>query len=154
MTPSRPDADVIERRLRALRRTLTDLGQLGDVDAAALEADSIRRAAGERLVQVAVDLAVEINAHLVASITGEAPETARRSFELAGNAGIVPSDLAEQLAPVVGLRNILVHRYVDIDLEVVAASVPRLLDLLPRYVREVAAFVEGLDASPDEPPDR
>lgn len=154
MTPARPDADVVERRLRALRRTLDDLSQLGDVEPAGLATDPIRRAAAERLLQVAVDLAVEVNAHLVTSVVGEAPESARQSFELAATAGMLPADLAEQLAPAVGLRNVLVHRYVDIDLAVVASSIRRLLDLLPQYLREVAGYVESIASAEDGSPDR
>ena len=34
------------------------------------------------------------------------------------------ADLAEQLFPCAGMRNVLVHEYVEIDLEQVAAAVP------------------------------
>lgn len=92
-----------------------------------------------------MDLAVDINAHLATAVLGEAPETARQSFDLATTAGVLSAELAEEMAPATGLRNVLVHRYVDIDAELVASSVGRLVDLLPRYIREVAAYVENLD---------
>lgn len=145
MTPGRPDAGVIERRLRAIQEALRDLDHLAQMDPAALGSESIRRAAGERLIQVAVDQAVDINAHLVTSVLGEAPVTARQSFTLAARAGILSSDLADELAPATGLRNVLVHRYVDIDVGVVETSIRRLLQLLPHYIREVAAFVASLE---------
>lgn len=42
----------------------------------------------------------------------------------------------------------LVHEYLDIDLEVVAAAVPRAREGFAAYVREVAAFVQSRE-SPD-----
>ena len=141
MTPARPDIDVVERRLRALQDTLHDLDQLRDASADDLRANPITRAGAERLLQVAVDLAVDINAHLATSLQGRAPATGRESFEAAASAGVLSVPLATELAPAAGLRNVLVHRYVDIDVELVARAVGELLDLLPRYVREVATFV-------------
>lgn len=147
MTPARPDIDVVERRLRSLQGTLTDLGRLEGTGADELRADPITRAAAERLLQVAVDLAVDINAHLATSLLGQAPTTGRASFDAAASAGALSAPLAAELAPAAGLRNVLVHRYVDIDVELVARAVDELLELLPRYVREVATFLASLGDS-------
>lgn len=141
MTPARPDIDVVERRLRALRDALGDLEQLRGASADDLRANPITRAGAERLLQVTADLAVDINAHLATSLLGKAPTTGRESFEAAAAAGVLSAALASELAPSAGLRNVLVHRYVDIDVELVARAVGELLDLLPRYVGEVAVFV-------------
>lgn len=55
------------------RRTQADLARLREVDAAGRRADPITKAASERLLQVSVDLAVDINAHLVAAESGPVP---------------------------------------------------------------------------------
>jgi uncharacterized protein YutE (UPF0331/DUF86 family) len=47
------------------------------------------------------------------------------------------------MAPSAGLRNVLVHRYADIDLGVVAGAVERVLTDFPDYLRQVARFVRG-----------
>ena len=41
-----------------------------------------------------------------------------------------------------GLRNILVHRYLDIDSDEVVAHRERLLELMPRFAGEVLAWIE------------
>jgi uncharacterized protein YutE (UPF0331/DUF86 family) len=138
VTPRRPDIDVVARRLRALSDTLEDLRRLEGIDRAGLEADPLLRAAAERLVQIGVDLAIDVNAHLAGAILGRAPTTGRSSFLDAAEAGVLSPELADALAPAAGLRNVLVHRYVDIDIDLVARAVGELLDLLPRYVAEVS----------------
>lgn len=144
MNPRRPDLDVVERRLRALADTLTDLERLRDVDVERLRSDPIIRAATERLLQVTVDLAVDVNAHLSATLLDRAPGTGRDSFLSAAEAGVLPAALADQLAPAAGLRNVLVHRYVDIDPELVAQGLRDVLDLMPEYVEAVADFLGQL----------
>lgn len=143
VNPRQPDLAVVERRLRALSDALDDLNRLHDVDADGFRADPIVRAAAERLLQVSVDLAVDVNAHLAAGVLGRAPTTGRESFGAMAEAGILSPGLADLLAPAAGLRNVLVHRYVDIDVHLVTRAVADILDLMPRYIGEVATFLRS-----------
>lgn len=146
MTPPAFDADTVGRRLRLLREALDDLDELRGVDAPRLRSERLTRAAAERLVQVVADLALDVNAHIAVAVLGRAPETGRSSFALAAEAGALDPALAERLAPAAGLRNVLVHRYTDIDVAIVAQAVGEVLDGFPDYVRQVAAFLERRDA--------
>lgn len=101
------------------------------------------RAAAERLLQVSVDLAVDVNAHLAAGVLGRAPTAGRESFGAMAEAGILSPGLADLLAPSAGLRNVLVHRYVDIDVHLVTRAVADILDLMPRYIGEAATFLRS-----------
>lgn len=141
MNVPRLDVDVVGRRLRLLRDTLDQLASLGEVTPARLEASPIERAAVERLLQVAVDLAVDVNAHVVVAELGRAPATGRESFLAMAEAGVLDAGLAERLAPAAGLRNVLVHRYVEISVELVARAVAEVLDGLGAYVTQVAGFL-------------
>ena len=141
MTPKRLDVEVVQGRLRQLRTVLDQLEALGAPSTADLERDPVARAAAERFVQFAVDLAVDVNAHVVVAATGAAPTSARRSFLGAAEVGALAAPLAEQLAPVAGLRNVLVHRYADIRVDLLAAALPNVADLLGSYVAQMAAYV-------------
>jgi uncharacterized protein YutE (UPF0331/DUF86 family) len=58
------------------------------------------------------------------------------------------NELAEQLAPSAGLRNILVHGYDEVDLDALAAGAGMAVSMFPRYVEQVAAFTrERVDTS-------
>lgn len=142
MTPSRLDADVVTSRLALLQETLQQLGQLAGVTAERLRADALLRAGVERLLQVTVDLAVDVNAHVAAAVLGRAPTTGRDSFLAAADAGAIERALADRLAPSAGLRNVLVHRYTEIRTDLVAAAVSEVLDAYPRYVQQMASFVK------------
>lgn len=94
-----------------------------------------------RLIQVVVDLAVDINGNVVTSVTGAAPHTGHASFLAMAGVGSIPEDLAERLAPSAGLRSVLVHRYADIRIDLVADAIPTVLDGFGQYVSEVADWL-------------
>ena len=71
-------------------RILRDLQLLADRTAADRPARRFERAAAERLVQVVVDLAVDVNSHLVVASGAPAPESGRESFLAAAAIGLSP----------------------------------------------------------------
>ena len=145
MTPRRAEPDIVSRRLALMEESLRDLGLLADRTAADLAAAPLERAAAERLVQVVVDLAVDINSHLVVAAGAPAPQTGRESFPAAAEAGALTTDLAQRLAPSAGLRNLLVHRYGDIRLDLLASGVAATLSAYPDYIRQISAYLLSLD---------
>ena len=145
MSPAELDREVVSRRLRLLHQTLADLRPLGELDSAVLQADPVRRAAVERFIQVLVDLAADVNAHIVVARLGSAPNTAAESFRLAAEVGAFPVELAERLVPAAGLRNLLVQRYGDIDVALLAQSVAQVLAGFDDYVVSVARWLEEVD---------
>jgi uncharacterized protein YutE (UPF0331/DUF86 family) len=147
VTPRAVESDVIQRRLRLIEETLRDLSLLADHSPDDLAAAPLERAAAERLVQVVVDLAVDINSHLVVARGAPAPETGRESFPAAAVVGALPDDLAERLAPSAGLRNLLVHRYADIRLDLLAVGIAATLTDYPNYVRQISTYLLSIEDS-------
>ena len=142
MTPAEPSPDVVIRRLRTMRDALETLDGFRGVDADRLDGDPVTRAAVERLLQVIVDLAFDINAHLVATTLGRSPETGRASFHDLVEAGVLDPALAVTLAPAAGLRSVLVHHYVDLRMDLIADAVRTVGDGFPAYITAVARYFE------------
>lgn len=147
MTPSAPDPETVVRRLGLIEQMLSALAGAGTVTAADLRSDLMKRAAVERFVQVIVDLALEVNGHLVVAMGNTAPRSARDSFRAMALASVLTVELAERLAPTAGLRNVLVHHYVDLQLELLVEGIETVLEEYPAYVQQVARFLEGEDQS-------
>ena len=68
------------------------------------------------------------------------PQSSRDSFRLLADARVVPAKLSERLQRMVGLRNIAVHHYQNLDTAIVAAIIRHDLDDLLRYNRMLAAL--------------
>jgi uncharacterized protein YutE (UPF0331/DUF86 family) len=135
------DVAIVQERLRLMRALLVDLDQIGEVTAERLNDERIVRHAIERIITQLVDLAVSINSHIAATMQGQAPATYRASFGAIADIGVISSELAAELAPSAGLRNILTHEYVTVDLAILARAVPAAAGLYKRYVTDVARYL-------------
>ncbi len=138
MTPSTPDVARITHRLRLIEealRSLSTVGALGRSD------DVIVRAATERFVQLVVDLALDVNAHLTVALGAPAPETGRGSFLGLADLGVLSTELAEALAPRAGLRNLLVHHYTDVSSELFATALENFVEEFDEYIAAIARHV-------------
>lgn len=138
MTPPVLDGAMLQAKLRAMRELLDDLDALPSIDLAALRADRMLRHGVERILTQLVELAVAVNGHLAVARLGRGAATYRESFALAARAGALPADLAERLAPSVGLRNVLVHEYAAVDLRLVVAAVDQARTDYRAYVAAIA----------------
>ena len=57
--------------------------------------------------------------------------------------GAIDAALAADLAPAAGLRNRLVHEYDEIDDAIVHRSIPKAIDLLPRFVAQIDSYLSA-----------
>jgi uncharacterized protein YutE (UPF0331/DUF86 family) len=156
MITRRLDPETIVSRLRTMRQLLDQLERLRlerlRLERLGLERlgnesgsdDFGRRLQIERILSALVDLAVAINTHVVVVRLGEAPHDMTASFRLAAEAGLLDADLAAELAPSVGLRNVIVHAYVDLDVARMMEAVPLAAGQYSRYVEQVARWLRAL----------
>lgn len=120
------------------------LDDLAEVDAAGeppLAENRMLRHGIERIFTQLVELATAINEHVVGARLQRVATSYRESFELAEECGLINKQLRDDLLPSVGMRNILVHEYIEIDLGKVAKAIPLALNCYRRYVQQVAEFV-------------
>lgn len=79
--------------------------------------DSGRIHIAERLLQLIVDTAIDINQHFIGELNLNISEDLQGTFYILGENKILPKEFSDRIAPVVGLRNRIVHRYESLDKE-------------------------------------
>ena len=149
MTPRALNPDSLHEKLAHMRELMRRLESLGPMTRERLEVEPVERAAAERWLTLLVEAAVAINLHVAASRFGRVARDYAESFRLAGEAGLIDADLAARLVPSAGTRNALVHGYLDIDLDLLAAAFERLPVEYGDYVRQVASWVADRAAEAD-----
>ena len=91
--------------------------------------------ASERNFLLLVELASDINAHLLLEADKKTPDSYQQSFSEAEKAGIIPEAILEPLKKSARLRNILVHEYdFDEDNFIFYESVKSLLPAYREYI--------------------
>jgi uncharacterized protein YutE (UPF0331/DUF86 family) len=137
------DREVVRRKLAHIAETLEALRPLARLTLTEYLDRLYERKAAERLLQVAIEAAVDVSTHLVVGLGRPAPVDAYGSVVALGLAGVLERDLAARLAPATGLRNRLVHEYDGLDDQKVYEALAAALDDLTAFVVQVERFVEG-----------
>lgn len=71
----------------------------------------------------ACEQSIDLANHLIRQRKLGLPKSAGNSFELLGQAQIIPLDLAEKLKRMVGFRNMAVHEYQDLNIEMLKSLI-------------------------------
>jgi uncharacterized protein YutE (UPF0331/DUF86 family) len=71
----------------------------------------------------------------------ERPATTGKASSSPAEAGALTKELTERIKPSVGLRNTIVHEYIKVNYEIVAAAVPMALETYTAYRQQMASFV-------------
>ncbi len=69
------------------------------------------------------------------------PDDFQGSFLILAENGVLPNDFAKRMAPVIGLRNRLVHRYEKIDLDILLKETSKNKADFKEYVKYVFAYI-------------
>jgi uncharacterized protein YutE (UPF0331/DUF86 family) len=113
------DREVIEQKLESLRRCLQRIAEKCPSDPEKLSRDPDLQDIVTLNLTRAVQLCVDLGAHLIADLNVSPPDTMGQTFDALAAAGIIPQLLAQQLKKAVGFRNIAVHHYEEIDWTIV-----------------------------------
>jgi uncharacterized protein YutE (UPF0331/DUF86 family) len=108
-------ADVLLRKAARLIERLSKIEPLAGVELPRFQADEVPRDACAFYLVLAVEECSDLAEHLIAEKGWGAPESAGEEFDLLARQGVISAQLARRMREAVGMRNLLVHRYVDAD---------------------------------------
>ncbi len=138
----RLDRESIDAHLHHLRAIVQELRRKRPVTARQLQASTELLWFVAYGLQMAAQNAIDVAMHIVVSLSGEAPEDYRAALEGLGRLHVLDEDLAARIAPMAGLRYLLVHGYLRLDAQRLADALGRLDDLT-EFARGIEAFLAG-----------
>lgn len=136
------DEEVFVDKLRHINQYTNELIEMRGQSKAQYLDDTILQRAVERtlmnLIQACIDLAQHIRSTENLSPSG----TAREEIHALGAADIISDETRTKIEEAVGFRNILAHRYADIDHEVVYDVLNDDLRWFETFQQEVAKWYQ------------
>jgi len=132
------DREVIEQKLESLRRCLRRIETKCPAEAATLAADIDLQDIVSLNLSRAVQISVDIGAHLIAGMEVSPPDTMGQTFDLLAQQGVLNIELASSLKKAVGFRNIAVHSYESINWDIVHSIVKFHLADFSEFAKVVA----------------
>ena len=96
--------------------------------------------AAERTLQVSIEACIGVAKHWAKTLAGHTPQDAYQAFEILAQRGELSPDTLIGWRKIIGLRNALVHDYLNIDPEIIRSVIAQ------GYSDQLFTFAEqGLD---------
>jgi uncharacterized protein YutE (UPF0331/DUF86 family) len=136
------DKEFLLRKMGSLNTYLDEIKPLVEITFVEYKKDYIKRHAVEKLIELIVEIASDINRDVIEAEKKAPAATYYSTFTQLAELEILPEDLSVRLASTTGLRNRLVHRYEEIDHKVVYHSAVRLLPDYRRYFKLIEKYLK------------
>lgn len=137
------DRPRVDRRLERLEALCDELESTAQLSVGEFLAVADRVVATERRIQVAVQAAIDVAAHVATASVWPVAEGYAATFTILGEHAVLAAPLAERLARAAGLRNLLVHDYLDIDPVRLHRSLTADVADLRAFVHAIVLWLEG-----------
>ncbi|MDN5871738.1 MAG: DUF86 domain-containing protein [Nitrococcus sp.] len=132
------DPVILAEKLESLRRCIRRLEDKRAASAAELRMDVDRQDILALNLSRAVQICVDIATHVIAESAEPAPATMGETFTVLERMGLIDAKLCRHMKAAVGFRNIAVHRYQEIDWEIVQAITWQHLDDFREFAQAVS----------------
>ena len=137
-----PDKDIILEKITNIKRCLNRIKDVTRMNPESIEDYNIQDVFIlnlQRAVQAAVDMAV----HIVSSEGWGVSKTIKENFMMLSDNKIITKELANQMAKMVGFRNIAVHDYSKMDIAILKSILTTSLqDLEVFYSKIYNKYIE------------
>lgn len=136
------DKALIERKLEELEKCLKGLESLRVITLAELEENIEKQWAAERGLQIAVQVLIDIGAHILSSDGETGIEDYAGVIERLGTKAVIPKEFAIEVKGMTGLRNILVHEYAEVNLTVIYNLLQNRLDDFREFAGHINEYLK------------
>lgn len=142
-----PDRDVVLAKIAAIQKCLRRIKSVTGLDPDRLDEIDIQDIFVlnlQRAIQSAIDLAT----HIVASESLGIPDTIRNNFVLLEDSKIIAKALSKKMQSMVGFRNIAIHDYQAIDVDILKAILSKNLKDLEQFYTTILTHFDMAKKKP------
>ena len=135
------DISMIKKEIASIQDDLSHLAEFTNYSFDEIAKDYTLHKAVERIIEVIINEAIDINQHIIVqSNKKQLPFNFKESFLLLADLGVYPKEFAQQISLSVGLRNILVHEYRELDQTIFYQSIKDCFSEYTRYCKYILEY--------------
>lgn len=136
------EKSLITTKLSKLREYQRFLKELQTTSIEDFTSDFKIRGAVERYLQVSIECIVDIGNEIISSLQLQRPERYRDIPYILAKAEIISKTFAETMASMIGFRNLLVHDYASINLNLVYEFLQTKLPDFDAFTKYIAKWLK------------
>lgn len=135
--------ELVQGKMSDVGSYFRELEPILKEDARQIIADHLKLRTVERLFQLIVDTAIDINTHIIAESGFVVPEDYQSTFTILAENKVMPTEFALKIAPSVGLRNLIVHKYGRVDIKKMVEDVKSEVGQYKDYLKCMDKFLNA-----------
>jgi uncharacterized protein YutE (UPF0331/DUF86 family) len=136
------------KRMERFNKGLEILEELRNYEIDKFSTDLKLLSIAERNIQVCTEFIVDFSSYILSKLKVEVPDTYREIIRKVREEGIIDENLEKKLQGIVGLRNIIVHMYADIDAEIIYDNLEDIIQTLREAAAKLLEFSKAKNIDP------
>ncbi|MBI5700298.1 DUF86 domain-containing protein [Candidatus Saganbacteria bacterium] len=136
------DENVIDTRIQKIRSASNKLARFKEMVFDEFKNNSDNIDIAERNLEVSIEAMLDVGNHIIASLGLGKPEDYYDIIKLLGEKGVISKDFANKIAPLAGLRNRIVHDYLEIDHKLLLQNIKDHLADFEFFSKEILSFTK------------
>lgn len=139
-----PNKNLILRKIKQILEYLKELKTYEKLSRKDFLSNFEKYHTVERLIQLIVDTAVDINQHILVDSGSQPADDYFNSFIKLSSFKIYSGEFAKKIAESAGLRNRIIHEYggEEFSYDILYDSVKDALKIYPEYLTKIQAYIE------------
>lgn len=139
------DKNLIKSKIKHIEEYISEIENILQLDTKIIISNIEKLRTLERNFQLIVDTMLDINMHLISELKLTVPDDFQSTFEIISLEGkVLQEDFAFKIAPVVGLRNKLVHRYEKVEKKFFIEQVKKDYKDFLEYLRLINQYLKKI----------
>jgi len=134
------DELVLEKKIESLIKCLHRIENRAPVEKEKFLKDLDAQDVAVLYLTRAIQLCVDIAMHVIANTDATTPQTMSESFSTLINLGVINKETGIKMRKSVGFRNIAVHSYSELDLDLTFKIAVKHLEDYKSYINQIIVF--------------
>ena len=134
-------SDIVINKIQSIQRCIERARQEYESDPEGFDTNYTIQDAAVLNVLRACEQAIDLANHIIKSYKMGIPTASAESFDLLQAQGVIEAGLAEKLRKMIHFRNLIIHQYQRMDIEIVRLVIVSGLDDLVQFGDRILAFI-------------
>jgi|GraSoiStandDraft_4_1057263.scaffolds.fasta_scaffold56848_1 uncharacterized protein YutE (UPF0331/DUF86 family) len=135
------DQNIIQARIEKIRESIARLRKFGTMSEDQFCEDDDSSKLAERHLEIAIQAAIDIGHHVIADMDLGLPQDYKDVFRILAKHNIISSHLGKKLESMTGMRNVLVHDYLQLDVHRIYAAIKNDLGDLDEFIAAILRLI-------------
>lgn len=129
--------DVILQKVKSIERCLQRVKEEYALGGEQFKSSFSHQDAAILNLQRACEQSIDLANHIIRLKKWGIPDSSRASFDILGEKGLISEELAGQMKKMIGFRNLAVHEYSNLDINILVSIIENQLDDFSEYTKTV-----------------